>query len=296
MQHEDYRELVALDAVGALTPEEAGALAEHLAACDECRREASELREAAVAIAYACAPVAPPAHLRARVLEGARAADSVLPFKRPARDAAANGDGSPDTRTPARDSSPARAGAWRLLASRPPLAFGAIAAAIIIVVLAALSVALWGRNRELKAELARLSQGLNSARGELMLARDESARVAEIKEIVTAPDAPVALLAGTPDAPGARARLFVDRRTGRAVLSAQGLPPAPDGKAYQLWYIAGGKPQPGAVFKTDAAGRVVLSDRVPEAGRDATIFAVTLEPAGGVPSPTGGMYLKGAAS
>lgn len=76
------------------------------------------------------------------------------------------------------------------------------------------------------------------------------------------------------------------------MLFAYNLPPAPAGKAYQLWFIADLKhPVPGAVFNTDQQGRAVMRDQVPEAGRNASVFAVTLEPAGGVSAPTGEKYL-----
>jgi anti-sigma-K factor RskA len=295
MQHEEHKELLALEAIGALTPEEAQAFAAHLATCEECRRESEELREAAATLAYTVEQVAPSAAVRSRVLESARSADTVLPFKRPARDEK-NGDGERARQPATRDESPARVGAWRLVASRPSLMFGAVAAALIIAALAGLSVVLWSKNRELTLEMARLSQNLSRAQGELMLARDASVRATEIKDIITAPDAFVTALDGTNDAPGASARLVVDKGTNRAVLAAHGLPPAPAGKAYQLWYIAGGKPQPGGVFKTDATGGAVLNDRVPDAGHDASLFAVTLEPEGGAQAPTGGIYLRGAAS
>jgi anti-sigma-K factor RskA len=108
----------------------------------------------------------------------------------------------------------------------------------------------------------------------------------------------MASLAGTPEAPGALARLAYDRATGRAILFASGLPAAPEGKAYQVWYIAAGRPpMPGRVFKTDARGRGSLRDQMPEEGRAAAnTFAVTLEPEGGVSAPTGKMYLLSAAS
>lgn len=300
MRHEEYKELIALDAVGALDAGEAGALGRHLAECEECRREARELVETAAVMAYAVEPVAPPAALRERVLERARSTETVLPFKRPAREAhgdgpnvVALGDGPNVARPPSSPGANKLVGTFGVLASRPPLLFGALAASVAIIFLGALALMLNARNRELTAEVARLSQSLGRAQEEALLAREESVRTTEINSVVTAPDALVAVINGTEAAPGARARLVMDKRTGRAVLAAHGLPPAPAGKAYQLWYIAGGKPLPGATFTTDPAGRALLSDRVPEAGRDASLFAVTLEPAGGVQSPTGGMYLRG---
>jgi len=79
---------------------------------------------------------------------------------------------------------------------------------------------------------------------------------------------------------------------------AADLPPAPEGFAYQLWFIAGGRPPiPGKVFSTDGRGHAELHDIVPPAGRlAAVVYAVTLEPASGVSAPTGEIYLKGSAS
>ena len=44
-------------------------------------------------------------------------------------------------------------------------------------------------------------------------------------------------------AEGARATLLVDR-SGEAVLAVRHLPPAPAGKGYEVWVIAGGKALP----------------------------------------------------
>jgi Anti-sigma-K factor rskA len=79
------------------------------------------------------------------------------------------------------------------------------------------------------------------------------------------------------------------------VLLARGLPPAPAGKAYQLWLIADNKPLPGATFKSDAEGRARLSDQLP-AGVKSPTFAVTLEREGGETAPKGDMYLLGSSS
>ena len=127
----------------------------------------------------------------------------------------------------------------------------------------------------------------NANRSQAELAREQ-----ELVETVTGPDATFLRLAGTDAAPRARARLAYDQYTGRAVLFAYDLPPAPPGKAYQLWFIADGRPpMPGKVFTPDATGRGVLRDEVPAGGRDAKIFAVTLEPESGVQAPTSKPYL-----
>jgi len=109
-------------------------------------------------------------------------------------------------------------------------------------------------------------------------------------ELLTSPDAHMAKLSGTNVAPGAHAMLAYDK-SGHAMLMAKGLPHAPEGMAYQLWYIKDNKKMPGKVFTTDTAGNGLLEDQIPAVARDAAVFAVTLEPKGGVEVPTGSIYL-----
>jgi anti-sigma-K factor RskA len=103
-------------------------------------------------------------------------------------------------------------------------------------------------------------------------------------------------LSGLAPSPAARARMLWHEKAG-GIFVAAGLPPAPAGKAYQLWAIAGqGAPVSAGVFAVDARGTGSL--RVPPlagVGR-VDVFAVTLEPEGGVAAPTGTMYLAGKSS
>jgi anti-sigma-K factor RskA len=169
--------------------------------------------------------------------------------------------------------------------------FGSLAASIAVAALLISLALIWQRNNRLQDELARLSDTVNQTRQELAVTRAD-------RDLLAAPEAQTATLAGTKVAEGARARLTFDERTGRAILVAADLPPAPAGKAYQLWFIAGGSPPiPGNVFTTDRSGNAELRDIIPPAGRlSAVVYAVTLEPAGGVSAPTGEIYLKGSAS
>jgi anti-sigma-K factor RskA len=147
----------------------------------------------------------------------------------------------------------------------------------------------------LKAQLANLSTTLNQKQDELAARNVELERTRRERELLASPDAHSSELAGLHTAESARARLVFDEHTGEAMLTAMNLPPAPAGKAYQLWFIADGRPLPGSVFSTDAQGRALMHEQIPAEGRRAQVFAVTVEPAGGVESPTGEMVLKGAA-
>src|SRR5207247_10616043 len=74
-------------------------------------------------------------------------------------------------------------------------------------------------------------------------------------------------------------------------LVAAALPPPPAGKISELWATAGGKPLPAGLFTVDAEGKGSLAVAPLPGVATVDVFAVTLEPAEGVQSPTGAMYL-----
>lgn len=291
MKHEDYKELIALDALDALDREdERRMLAAHLADCDDCRAELNALRRAAASLAYAAPPVAPAPQLRAQILTRIKSLpqDEV----KDARSRASSGNGAATTASNviAQDEFARRREAREVKVSRRLFLFGTLAASLAVAALLLSLLMLWQRNNRLQNEIARLSADASQTAQEL-------ARTRADRDLLAAPEAHTATLAGTNLAARARARLTFDERTGRAMLMAADLPPAPAGKAYQLWFIAAGKPpMPGSVFQTDASGHAEMHDIVPPEGRRAAIYAVTLEPASGVTAPTGEMYLKSSAS
>lgn len=77
---------------------------------------------------------------------------------------------------------------------------------------------------------------------------------------------------------------LVVSKTGEAALVVSGLPEPPAERTYEVWVIESGTPQPAGLFSTSGERTVLALDRrVPEG---ATV-AVTVEPEGGVPLPTG---------
>jgi anti-sigma-K factor RskA len=301
MRHEDYKQLLALEAMGALDAGERRTLEEHLSSCAECRAELRELSDASASLAYTVAPVVPPAALRARVLERVRAVDpsEVLVDPSEAIGTTSEALGGSARRSAAKETDARgllrRFSLWQLLTGRPSLGFGAAFAAIAVVLLGVATLSLWGRTEALSREVARLSARLNDSERELGEQREQLASARDVNDLLASPGARVAQLAGKTPAPQARAMLAYDRSTGRAVMIASGLPPAPAGHAYQLWLIADNKPLPGGTFKTDAEGRARMSDRLP-AGVASPTFAVTLEREGGESAPKGDMFLLGSAS
>jgi anti-sigma-K factor RskA len=79
---EDTHELSALYALDVLSDEERARFERHLEECPECRAEIDGLRTAASSLAFAVEGPPPPAELRARVLEAARAeGHNVVPLR-----------------------------------------------------------------------------------------------------------------------------------------------------------------------------------------------------------------------
>ena len=131
------------------------------------------------------------------------------------------------------------------------------------------------------------------------LARDAEQLKADLERqqtviaILRDPATQVVALAGQAPAPTARARMMWHATAG-GLFVATGLPAAPEGKAYQLWAIAGSNaPVSAGVFSVDASGTGSLSVRPLPGVATVNAFAVTLEPVGGLPAPSGEMYLLG---
>ena len=102
---------------------------------------------------------------------------------------------------------------------------------------------------------------------------------------IASPDVTTASLAATESAAGARAFVAYERHSGRFILLAFHLPPPPEHQVYQLWLIAEGV-RPSAVFSPDPIGVTLLHDHSLPERRGVPLFAITLEPSGGVAEPT----------
>lgn len=269
--------MLAAHALGALDREEARRVEEHLATCAECRAEMEAWSDTASALVYAAPASEPSPALRSRILESVRAVD--------AAQSAPEVKSEPGKAFPSSNVIAMPRPRW----SRAQT-FGAIAASLALIALAATLFVTWRRLSETRRELAKYQQDMNA------LAK-QAAEERQARELLTSPQSQSAQLAGTNMAPGASAQLAFDRRTGHAMLFAYNLPPAPAGKAYQLWFISGGRVMPGKVFTPDTTGRAMLNEQVPVTNLGSSpVFAVTLEPSGGVESPTGEKYLLSASS
>lgn len=162
----------------------------------------------------------------------------------------------------------------------------ATAAAVLFVVVLFDDARLRREREELRAQNADLAGKVEATRTELSR-RDLRARVME------SDDVRMLFLGGQGPQPKAHGRVFWSEGARRGVLVAGNLEPLPPDRQYQLWVFVAGKPVDAGVFDVDAAGRALFESKDFAAVPSAENFAVTVEPRGGVPQPTGPIVLMG---
>ncbi len=124
--------------------------------------------------------------------------------------------------------------------------------------------------------------------------REQAADRSEILAFLENPSAVVINLAGLQPDPNASGKMIWDKKSNRAIFYCINLPQIPPKKTYQIWVIADNTPVGVGIFKVDEKGDSSMKlESLPEADK-VQKFAVTLEPEGGMPKPTGQMYLIGA--
>jgi anti-sigma-K factor RskA len=103
---------------------------------------------------------------------------------------------------------------------------------------------------------------------------------------------PIAMLSMLPGHPMA-ATVYWNKAKAEAYVSVQKLPPPPEGMQYQLWAISRGQAVSIGMLENEVAAAGGMQ-KVPMPVHDGQAFAVSLEKAGGSPSPTPDkIYLMG---
>ena len=274
--HDGLREATGLYVLGALDADERSRVDAHLRVCEECAAEVRSLQQVARALPYTVTLVDPPVALRQRVLAavGAKPTPKVSPVAAPPRAAAG----------PAPGDTPLRGGAfwagWLSAAAMALLAAGAgVYAANLKLQLDDVELRLIDAVVKLQASEERVAAA--------------SAQVTAVRAslaLVTAPDMLDLRLAGQRPSPRASGRAFHSRSRG-LLFAASDLPPLPPDRVYQVWLLTRGAPVSAGLFRPDAQGSVTAAfDPIPDAPVPVG-FAVSLEPEGGVPAPTGAIYL-----
>ena len=110
--------------------------------------------------------------------------------------------------------------------------------------------------------------------------QDLQGRVANLQE---SPQSRMVALEGTGDAPQQGHAEVMILEDDRAVLMAEDMPRAPEGRTYQIWVIEGDVPEPGGLFEPRGDSVAAIVEKPLDEG---DVIAVTIEPAGGSRQPT----------
>ena len=275
---------VTLDAAAldALDPVERDAVLAHVVGCEICPAELATLHEAASRLAFAAPAVSSAgsrerihSRLMARVAADARAR-GVVPLRPPA---------SPPSSSASSPTS-GRSG-WRRAE------WLAVAASVLFFITGALF-----------ANATRDRQNLREAL-QAELARGQSARTSSdsLRTLVSVRDSMIAGLIGRDvavmslTASGAKApfaRMFWDTTRNTWTLVAHNMPALKAGRTYQLWLVTKTAKISAGTFEA-SNGDAVVRATYPLARDSLQAIAITEEPAGGVPQPTGAMIVAGEA-
>jgi len=280
VEHAEIKDLIPLKALSQLDGDEARVVDDHLAAgCDECQGELASFNEALAEMAIADAGADGPSdriwnRLQAR-LDASRPAQRIE-----------------DRST--RESSRGR-GFATMLGS-------AVAAAVVAIVV---SYAFNSRQRSdtsdtsneiaaLTAKVIEVQRNVDTTGDQLAALEAKVAQTTDLTLASLGPDARVARLAGLPASPSATGTVALSPAQGTAMLEVSGLPPTPDDKEYEVWWIGAKKgPLRAGMFEPSSHGATIVSLDLPPPGEIVLASAITLEPRGGVEKPSGAMYLKG---
>jgi len=240
---------------------------EHLELCARCAKDVHEIRAVLAEVAETVPPVAPPAALRDRVLSGV-ATEAQEPVRRERRVGIVQQPRRP-------------------LSAMVPWA----AAAVVVLAVSAVAFKLIDQSRRELADQVSRGQALNAELGQrLQLFRGQTDLALSI---LTSGDMREIPLDGRDNAVAAEARAFLSPTRG-LLLVADRMPEPPPGRIYQVWIIEGNVPVSAGLLGEEAGGRGMLIATPPRPGGGGSVtVAITDEPPGGLPAPSGTIRLAG---
>jgi anti-sigma-K factor RskA len=259
----DEKALASAYVLGALERDERAAFEAHVASCTECAAEVRSLERVADALARSVPVHTPRPEVRDRIMASIQARPAhVAPSFRPRS---------------------------RVQALSPWLS---VAASLVAAVLGIYAIRMQQRVETLEARVADAERRALAAEQRDREATRVALRVQNTLAVLAAPDMARIDLQGQPPAAAASGRALWSRARGM-VFAASNLPALPAGRVYQVWVVTAAAPVSAGLLSPDASGAQVAHFETPVDILAPVAIAVTVEPAGGVPAPTGEKVLIG---
>ncbi len=241
----DIHGLVGAYAVDAVDEQERAAFERHLAECPECQAEVAGMCEAATSLSALVATTPPPS-LRDSVLSGIRTIRPLPPLEA-GHDEVVGLEAEPEAEP--------EATVLPFRSRRPVVAWFASAAAAAVLLVGGLTWAPWNND----------SPNQVSATEQVLAASDAQ----RVEQTIN----------------GARTTIVRSASLGKAVVIADNMPKAPDGKDFQFWLNQPNTGMVSAGVLPHGSGPKVTMLLTGDA-TTALAAGITLEPAGGSPEPT----------
>lgn len=255
--HLQFDEDFDLYALGALDPEERAAFESHVESCMSCRRKLAAAQQRVGLLGLAAPALQPPTNAKQVLLERIRQ----------------------ESHAPAR--TPSSTPSWfAALWHQPTVAW---ACAVVIAVIA---LTLANSNY-------RLHHKFDTLQSDMRAQQNADAHDRIVADLLTSSDTQRVELKQAAETAHPEGRVYYHPNRG-LLFYASNLPAPPSDHVYQLWLVpTEGRPISAGIFQPNPKGDAsVVLPELP-LGITAKAFAVTLEPSGGVPQPTGPKVLIG---
>jgi len=264
MTCEQAKDLIPQFALGALEPTESAEIRAHLATgCPTCEGELAAANAMLEMLPLTLPPQPPPAGAKERLMT--RVMSQSAPEKASTRSSIA----------------------WRIGPAIVGLAAG------IVLTFLVLSVRMKSQGDQI-ALLGRQIEQKNADIHDLRAEVDTSQK--QIHNFVVQ-TAELLNLKGTDKQPQAAAQVYVDRTNHRVLFRAEQIQGLAPNMTYELWLVGkDNRKIPMGMFTADDKGKAMMDMPMPPDIGPIAMAAVTDEPAGGMPQPTGSFQLMGAAA
>jgi anti-sigma-K factor RskA len=169
--------------------------------------------------------------------------------------------------------------------------FLAAASVALLIVSSIFNYILYNRLNETRQELAELNAEKEYLAQQFELTKTEYEQMQEQMAVMNDENSVRVMMRGVESHPDAMASVYWNKETRDVMIVVHNLPEPPAGHQYQLWALDNGQPVDAGVFEMGDMSKEM--QKMKEV-TSAQAFAVTLEKAGGSPSPTlTAMYVMG---